>query len=143
MTTTERKKRGRWKAGESGNPKGRTPGTGEVAKLRASIALHLPDIIAQLVTRAREGDAQAARLLLERVLPALKPMEQPVALSLPDGEGITAQGRAIVQAVAAGTLAPGQAAQLLTGLGSLARIVEIDELEKRIALLEGAKNDND
>jgi len=143
MTTTERKKRGRWKAGESGNPKGRTPGTGEVAKLRDSIALHLPDIIAQLVTRAREGDAQAARLLLERVLPALKPMEQPVALSLPDGEGITAQGRAIVQAVAAGTLAPGQAAQLLTGLGSLARIVEIDELEKRIALLEGAKNDND
>ena len=143
MTTTERKKRGRWKAGESGNPKGRTPGTGEVAKLRDSIALHLPDIIAQLVTRAREGDAQAARLLLERVLPALKPMEQPVALSLPDGEGITAQGRAIVHAVAAGTLAPGQAAQLLTGLGSLARIVEIDELEKRIALLEGAKNDND
>ena len=143
MTTTERKKRGRWKAGESGNPKGRTPGTGEVAKLRASIALHLPDIIAQLETRAREGDAQAARLLLERVLPALKPTELPVALSLPDGEGITAQGRAIVQAVAAGTLAPGQAAQLLTGLGSLARIVEIDELEKRIALLEGAKNDND
>lgn len=143
MTTTEKKKRGRWRAGESGNPKGRTPGTGEVGKLRASIALHLPDIIAQLVTRAREGDAQAARLLLERVLPALKPMEQPVALSLPDGEGITAQGRAIVQAVAAGTLAPGQAAQLLTGLGSLARIVEIDELEKRIALLEGAKNDND
>ena len=140
MTTTEKKKRGRWKAGESGNPKGRTPGTGEVAKLRDSIAKHLPAIITQLVTKAKAGDAQAARLLLERVLPPMKPIEQAVALSLPDGEGITGQGRAIVQAVADGTLAPGQGAQLLAGLGSLARIVEIDELEKRIALLEGVKN---
>lgn len=142
MTTTEKKKRGRWKTGESGNPSGRTPGTGAVAKLRASIAAHLPEIIKQLVTKAKAGDAQAARLLLERVLPALKPIEQAVALSLPTGEGITGQGRAIVLAVADGTLAPGQGAQLLAGLGSLARIVEIDELEKRIALLEGVKNGN-
>jgi len=143
MTTTEKKKRGRWKAGESGNPKGRTPGTGEVGKLRASIALHLPDIIAQLLTKAKEGDAQAARLLLERVLPPMKPIEQAVALSLPTGEGMTAQGGAIVQAVAAGILAPGQGAALLTGLGALARIKEIDELERRITQLEGAKHGND
>ena len=143
MTTTEKKKRGRWRAGESGNPKGRTPGTGEVGKLRASIALHLPDIISQLVARAREGDAQAARLLLERVLPPMKPIEQAVALSLPTGEGMTAQGVAIVQAVAAGILAPGQGAALLTGLGALARIKEIDELERRITQLEGAKHGND
>ncbi len=142
MAVAEKKKRGRWKTGESGNPQGRKPGTGEIAKLRADIAAHLPEIIAQLVARARDGDAQAARLLLERVLPALKPMEQPVSLSLPAGEGITAQGKAIVLAVADGTLAPGQGAQLLTGLGSLARIVEIDELEKRIAQLEGLNNVN-
>jgi hypothetical protein len=139
----EKKKRGKWKAGESGNPNGRPPGVGKVTKLRESIAAHLPEIIAQLVTRAREGDAQAARLLLERVLPALRPVELPVELALPAGEGMTAQGRAIVQAVADGTLAPGQGAQLLTGLGSLARIVEIDELEKRITQLEGMKNGND
>lgn len=138
----EKKKRGKWKAGESGNPNGRPPGVGEVTKLRNSIAKHLPAIITQLVTKAKEGDAQAARLLLERVLPALKPIEQAVALSLPDGEGITGQGKAIVQAVAAGTLAPGQGAALLTGLGALARIKEIDELERRITQLEGAKHGN-
>ena len=65
----EKKKRGKWKAGESGNPNGRPPGTGEVAKLRDSIAAHVPEIIVQLVAKAKEGDAQAARLLLERVLP--------------------------------------------------------------------------
>ena len=107
-----------------------------------SIAAHLPEIIAQLVEKAKAGDAQAARLLLERVLPSLKPIEQPVALSLPAGEGLTAQGVAIVEAVATGTLAPGQGAALLTGLGALARIKEIDELERRIAQLEGVNHDN-
>lgn len=143
MEPTEKKKRGTWKQGQSGNPNGRPPGVGAVTKLRDSIAAHLPEIIKQLVTKAKEGDAQAARLLLERVLPALRPIEQAVALSLPTGEGITAQGVAIVQAVATGTLAPGQGAQLLAGLGSLARIVEIDELTRRITQLEGAKHGND
>jgi hypothetical protein len=69
-------------------------------------------------------------------------MEQTVTLSLPTGEGMTAQGVAIVDAVAAGTLAPGQGASLLTGLGSLARIAEIDELAKRVARLEELKNGN-
>lgn len=143
MATTEKKKRGKWKAGESGNPNGRPPGVGEVTKLRNSIAEHLPEIITQLVTKAKEGDAQAARLLLERVLPPMKAIEPMVELTLPNGEGITAQGMAIVQAVAAGTLAPGQGAALLSGLGALARIMEIDELERRITQLEGAKNGND
>jgi hypothetical protein len=142
MTTTEKKKLGRWKAGESGNPNGRKPGTGEVAKLRESIAAHLPEIITRLVVQAKEGDAQAARLLLERVLPALKPMEQPIELTLPADSGLTEQGKAIVLAVADGTLAPGQGAALLTGLGALARIKEIDELEKRITQLEGGKHGN-
>lgn len=139
MTTTE-KKRGRWKPGESGNPNGRPPGTGEVAKLRESIAEHLPDIIAQMVIRAKAGDTQAARLLLERVLPPMKATEQPVAIPLPAGEGLTAQGDAIVQSVADGTLAPGQGAALLAGLGTLARIKEIDELERRLTALEQAKD---
>jgi len=46
----------------------------------------------------------------------MKAIEQAVTLPLPTGEGITAQGVAIAQAVAAGTLAPGQGAALLTGL---------------------------
>ena len=142
MVTEKITKRGRWKEGESGNPTGRRPGTGAVAKLRDSIAAHLPEIIAQLVNKAREGDSQAARLLLERVLPPMKAIEQAVKLSLPVGEGITAQGVAIVQAVAAGTIAPGQGAALLNGLGALARIKEIDELEQRISKLEEVENGN-
>jgi hypothetical protein len=142
MEATEKKKRGKWKAGESGNPKGRTPGTGEVAKLRDSIAAHLPEIITQLVAKAKEGDSQAARLLLERVLPPMKAIEQAVTLTLPNNQGMTAQGVAIVQAVADGTIAPGQGAALLSGLGALVRIKEMEELERRIAQQEGASYGN-
>lgn len=90
--TTEKKKRGRWQKGESGNANGRKPGTGEVAKLRARIAKDLPAIIAQLVAKAKDGDAQAAKLLLERTIPTIKSMEQPVMINLPHGDGLTEQG---------------------------------------------------
>jgi len=140
---TGKKKRGSWKPGQSGNPKGRPQGLGEVTKLRESIAAHLPEIIQQLVNKALEGDAQSARLLLERVLPSLKPSEQLITISMPTGGTITAQGAAIVQAVSDGAIAPSQGAALLAGLGSLCRIKEMDELEQRILNLEGIKNGND
>lgn len=143
MAEKQKTKRGRWKAGESGNPKGRTPGTGEVAKLRDSIAAHLPAIIMQLVTKAKEGDSQAARLLLERVLPPIKPIEQPTMLFLPDDGTLTAKATAVLTAAAAGVLTPGQAAQMITALGTLAKITEVDELASRITALETIKNGND
>jgi len=132
---TQPKKKGRWKAGESGNPKGRPPGAGEVAKLRASIAGHVPEIILQLVEAAKGGDVQAARLLLERVLPPHKPTELAVPLALPDGT-LTEQGRAVLSAVSMGDLTPGQGAQLLAAIGALARVAEVDELIARITALE-------
>ena len=125
-----------WKPGQSGNPKGRPPGAGEVAKLRAAIAGNVPAILQSLTAAAMAGDVQAARLLLERTLPALKPAEQAQALHLPDGT-LTAQGRAVLAAVAAGELAPRQGAALLGAIGTLARVAEVDELARRIEALEG------
>jgi phage I-like protein len=133
--TTEKKKLGRWKPGESGNPKGKPPGTGEVAKIRAAIASRLPELLDKLMTQAMEGDTAAARLLLERAVAPLKAIEQPQALSLPNGT-LTEQGRAVLAAVAAGELAPGQGAQLVAAIGTLARVAEIDELAARVAALE-------
>ena len=131
----EKKQKG-WKPGQSGNPKGKTPGSGELQKLRASIAADVPEILAGLVLAARGGDVQAARLILERVLPPIKAIEQAVALQLPEGGTLTAKAAAVLSAAAAGELAPTQAAQLITALGTLAKITEIDELAARITALE-------
>ena len=133
--TTNPKRPGRWKAGESGNPAGRRPGSGDVAKLRAAIAEHIPSLIQMLIDRARAGDVGAARLMLERVIPPSKATEEPVPLTLPDGT-LTEQGRAVMAAVGAGELAPGQGAALLAALGTLAKLTEADELTARIEALE-------
>lgn len=133
--TVQKKKPGRWKPGESGNPKGKMPGCGELQKLRAAIGEHVPEIINQLVAAARGGDIQAARLILERVLPPVKAIEQAQAINLPDGT-FTDQGRAVLRAVASGELAPGQGAQLVAAIGTLGKIAEFDELAMRVAALE-------
>ena len=135
MATRRKPPAAAWKPGQSGNPKGRPPGTGEVAKMRAAIAGNVPAILESLTTAALAGDVQAARLLLERALPPIKPVEQSQPLSLPDGT-LTEQGRAVLASVAAGELAPGQGAALLGAIGTLARVSEVDELARRIEALE-------
>jgi len=124
-----------WKPGQSGNPKGRPPGQSKIAKWRESLAGDVSDILASLVQQAKAGDAMAARLILERCLPALKNVEPTQALNLPDGS-LTSKGQAVLGAVAAGELAPGQGSQLITAIGQLARVAEIDELSARITALE-------
>lgn len=78
---------------------------------------------------------QAARLLLERVIPPVKSIEQPVEINLSADADLSTQGQSIIQSVASGTLAPSQGGALLASLGTLARIKELDELEKRPLLI--------
>lgn len=139
--TEAKKKRGSWKPGQSGNPAGRKPGTGEVAQIRAAIGERVPELLAAMMTRALAGDVGAARLLLERSVAPLKGMEQAVALQLPDGGTLTDQGRAVLSAVAGGDIAPSQGAALLGAIGALSKIAETDELRTRIEKLE-AKHGN-
>lgn len=136
MTELKKKHPGRWKAGESGNPAGRKSGTGEVAKIRASIAERVPELLAALMTKALEGDIGAARLLMERAIAPLKGVEQAIELQLPNDGTLTAKATAVLNAAAAGDLAPGQAGQLIAALGTLAKISEVDELAARITALE-------
>ena len=138
MTETTKRSKGNptWKPGQSGNPAGRKPGTGEVAKIRAAINDRVPELLAAMMAKALEGDVGAARLLLERAVAPLKATEQAEIISLPEGS-LTDQGRAVLRAVAAGEIAPGQGAALVSAIGTLARVTEIDELAKRIEILEG------
>lgn len=124
-----------WKPGQSGNPAGRPKGVSEVGKIRAAIAARVPEILKKLIEQALDGDTSAARLLLERAIAPLKSIEPTQPITLPDGN-LTDQGRAVLCAVASGELAPGQGSQLITAIGALARVAEIDELSARITALE-------
>lgn len=126
-----------FRPGQSGNPKGRPRGVATQAKLRAAIAEDLPDIIAALVEGAKAGDTTAARLLLDRVFPALRPVDLPAPL--PRGADLSdpTQGpAAILAGLAAGALTPEQAASYAATLAHIAKVREITELEERITALE-------
>jgi len=124
-----------WQPGQSGNPAGRPKGSGDVAAIRAAIAQRMPELIDTLVDRALSGDVGAARLLLERTIAPLKASEAPQAIELPSA-GLGDQGRAVIASVASGELAAGQGAQLLGAIGTLARVIEVEELTQRVQALE-------
>ena len=133
---TKKRPPNQWQPGQTGNPKGRPPGQSEITRLRASLAGDVPDILAGLVMAAKSGDIQAARLVLERILPPIKAIEQAVELQLPSGGTLTAQGHAVLSAVAMGELAPGQGAALLGAIGTLARVTDFEQIEARLKILE-------
>ena len=127
----------KFQKGQSGNPDGRPPGLGKVAKLRAALEADLPDILNTLITAARQGDTAAAKLILDRVLPPLRPIDAPLMLGeLPDGLGEKAQ--AIVALAASGGLPPNQASELIAAIANVARVEELSELRGRIVGLEAA-----
>ena len=129
-----------WAKGQSGNPAGKaSKGTTEArAALRENILKQMPAVVRKLLAQAKAGDVQAARTLLERVLPAVKAEALPVVLpAVAAAATATEQAALIVKAVASGELAPDVAGQLLSGIGQAVRIHEVDELERRIQELEG------
>ena len=66
-----------WKQGQSGNPKGRPrKSQRSMAQLRSQISEHLPDVIEVLANAAKEGDVQAARVLVERCVPSMRALDQ-------------------------------------------------------------------
>jgi hypothetical protein len=125
----------RFKPGESGNPKGRPRLSPVQVDLRRQIREAAPGIVARLVELAEGGDTSAMKLALDKVLPSLKPQDETV--SLPLGAATpAASARLVLEAVGSGQIAPDAGATLLSALAAQARIIEVSELEGRIAALE-------
>jgi hypothetical protein len=130
---------GKFTKGNKASP-GRPPGRGKVAELREKLAQDVDAVIGIVREQALAGDPQAIRILLDRVLPSLRPVELPTPLDLPEGN-LAHQAHAVVQAVADGDIAPSQAAQIITALGGVAKIVEATDLIARITALEEKQNE--
>lgn len=124
--------------GQSGNPAGRPRGIRDRrTELRGMLLESAPELIAKVVAMARAGDTTALRICMDRLLPPAKAKDDPVPL---DGitDSLTANSRRIVRAMSEGHITPEEASTMLGALASQARIVEADEIEKRLAALEQA-----
>jgi hypothetical protein len=129
-----------WTKGERGNPRGRAPGSGEVARLRAAIAEHVPEVILALIEAAKKGDVGAARLILERTVPALKPEELPIEVAGFCGSR-TELVAAVVEAVATGRLDTARGGRLISQLTPSELDERITRVEKRYEQQQEDAND--
>ena len=123
--------------GQSGNPQGRPKGSGISAQLRQAIEGEAEAIIKAMIEQAKAGDMQAAKALLDRVLPALKPESQAIHLPELVAAGTMAEkARAAIDAAGAGAVSPSTASDLVAAIAGLARVVEVTELQQRLDELE-------
>ena len=118
-----------FKAGVSGNPTGKKPGCGRLQKLRQGLEKDLPGILATLTTQALAGDPQAAKLILDRCLPALRPETRQSAPAPTDPDGI-------LRAVETGLIGIDSAVALMNLAALRIKIAEGEELLSRVDALE-------
>ena len=139
LEKTDTKQGARFRKGQSGNPSGRPRG----ARNKTTLAVEaLLDGEAEVLTRkaierAKDGDAVALRLCLERILPPRK--DRPVSFALPKIESAADAGKAstaILTAVATGDVTPLEAEAVLRLLEGHAKVLEVRDLEERITTLE-------
>lgn len=125
----------RFKPGNPGKPKG----TRSRATMAAEALLNgeAEALTRKAVERALEGDSVALRLCLERLVPPRK--DAPVTIDLPKIESasdVVDASAAVLAAVGAGEVTPDEAGRVMTLLTAHRNIIEVGELERRIAALE-------
>lgn len=129
-----------WKPGESGNPRGKPKGA---INKTTRLALELfeggiKNIAEVVIKQAQDGDLTAARLVLDKLVPNAREraVELPGLPSTENPAGVAEAQAAILQAVAAGDLTPGEAATLSGIVENRRKSIETRELELRIQALE-------
>ena len=95
-------------------------------------------MVTAILNAAKDGDMQAAKIVLDRLLPPLKATAPPIHIPLAVDQSPLAIARAVIVAAAAGSLPPDIAALLVTAAGTLARVEEVEDLRDRLAALEKA-----
>ncbi|MCQ3001422.1 hypothetical protein NLO98_16860 [Pseudomonas syringae] len=125
---TARVSGGKFAPGHSGNPGGRS---GQTQAIRARLAEGAEAVTKKVLAAAKKGDMQACRLILERLVPPIKPSVEPVTFELDDTD-LPSAARSLLRAISEGKLPPDQGRNLILGLGAVARVIEVAELQKAV-----------
>lgn len=140
MAGAKRTTGGKFAPGTSGNPRGRPKS--KTAALKAALEKDGAAVAKKVVDQAKAGDMQACRIVLERLVPAIRPASQTVQFDFDPTAPMADQARQILAAVSHGELPPDQGRALIDGIASLTRVVELDEIARRLAELEERSHEN-
>jgi hypothetical protein len=141
MNLESNKKQGKFAKGVSGNPAGRPPGSRNRATLLMEALLEgeAEQLTRKTIELAKEGDIQALRLCLDRLMPPGRDrfvnFELPPINSLED---ISLGTMAVLKAVSEGKITPTECESLNRSLAEHAHVIEKGDHERRLQKLEQA-----
>jgi hypothetical protein len=127
--------------GVSGNPSGRPKGSRNKLTVAAEeiIGADWSTIIQKLVEKAKNGDASAIRLCLDRLMPVRK--ERAIEFDLPpitSAADAAAASASVLEACANGTITPDEGSKMMALIASHIKTLEFAEFESKLAELEEA-----
>jgi hypothetical protein len=133
--TEGRDSRGKFAKGNSGKPKGvkHKP----KIDVMALIEPHVRELVERLRDAAASGDVQAAKVLLDKVVPSAKPVDRPIELTELADPSLTTQERLsrLNTAIFEGRVSLDQGAVLSRMLESQARILDLEKVQTVINLV--------
>ncbi len=125
--------------GNSGNPNGRPRGNTSSLIIKEALAAVFEDgesgLIKNICESAKAGDIQAATILINRLYPALKPVQEVTPFTLA-GDNPAEQAQSILAAVAGGQIPVEIGVQLIAAISQTLQIMEVTELAERLEHIE-------
>ena len=126
----------RFKKGQSGNPAGRPKGTKDKrTAIRSLLEGKQAELVEKAVELALAGDTTALKLCLDRCMAPIRARDPEVIFEI-QGQTLADQGRSVLAGLATGAITPAEAASLLAGLSNLGKLIELDEMDRRLRRLE-------
>ena len=136
----EARQRGRpFRRGQSGNPRGRPKGARNTSTLLLEALLdgEAEKIGRKAIQLAKAGDGRALKACFDRLLPARRDRFVPFALpKMATAQDLPKASAALLAGVAKGEITPSEASELARLVDTHARALEVNDLERRLALLE-------
>jgi hypothetical protein len=141
-TASARDASGRFLPGQSGNPRGKKPGTrNRATAIREMLEEGEERAVARtVIDKATSGDGVAARFLLGLLCPRPRPRGRAIALALPDGAragDTVAAFNAALQAMAVGEITPEEALTVTQMLDGRLKALNAFKLQRELTQYRG------
>jgi Asp-tRNA(Asn)/Glu-tRNA(Gln) amidotransferase B subunit len=120
--------------GRSGNTRGKPVGKTSRARFRFLAEKSLPEIVKKLVEAAKNGDMQAAKIIIDRCVPALRPTSDNIKIATTGT--LAERGERLITAMNKGECSPDQAKSALDVLMAQSKLVEQSEITERLETIE-------
>ena len=137
--TGQKQENGRFQKGVSVNPSGMPKGTRHRSTLLAERLLvdEIHDICASVIAEAKKGNIQAAKIILDRVLPSRR--DRVIDVQLPKLQTVDDAVKAmstIINAIGSGDITPSEGEAMSRAVDTFIKAIQVHDIEKRVSMLE-------